>query len=261
MRGGGASVGRAAGRHDLTHSIVIGGSKGLGRVVARQFAARGDRVSVLSRSRPPAGEGTDGVHHYPAELADAEATHAALDAAIGAEGPLSYLVFCQRYRGTGDTWAGELEVSLTASKRAIEFVQDRFARGADAGIVFVSSVFGERVGEGQGLSYHVGKAALNQMARFYAVTLGPRGIRTNAVTPFTFLKEESRDFYLNSGELLGLYQQIIPLGRMATAEDSANVVAFLCSAAAGFVNGQNIWVDGGLSLVWPETLARRLKSL
>jgi NAD(P)-dependent dehydrogenase (short-subunit alcohol dehydrogenase family) len=48
---------------------------------------------------------------------------------------------------------------------------------------------------------------------------------------------------------------------MATSEDSANVIVFLCSSAAGFVNGQNIWVDGGLSLVWPETLARKLRSL
>jgi NAD(P)-dependent dehydrogenase (short-subunit alcohol dehydrogenase family) len=245
----------------MTHSIVFGGSRGLGRVVARQFAIRGDTVSVLSRSEPPLAERADGARYFAADLADAGATRNALDAAIGASGPPSYLVFCQRYRGKEDTWAGEIEVSLTASKRAIEWLQDRFAKGGDAGIVFVSSVFGERVGEGQGLGYHVGKAALNQMGRFYAVNLGRKGIRANAVTPFTFLKEESRDFYLNNRELRGLYEQIIPLGRMATAEDSANVVAFLCSPAAGFVNGQNIWVDGGLSLVWPETLARQLKSL
>ena len=54
---------------------------------------------------------------------------------------------------------------------------------------------------------------------------------------------------------------MIPLGRMGTAEDSANVVAFLCSTAASFINGQNLYVDGGLSLVWPETLARKLKSI
>lgn len=245
----------------MTHSIVFGGSKGLGRVVARQFATRGDKVSVVSRSEPPLAERADGARYFAADVADAGATQVALDAAIDANGPPSYLVFCQRYRGKEDAWAGEIEVSLTASKRAIESVQDRFAKGSDAGIVLVSSVFGERVGEGQGLSYHVGKAALNQMARFYAVNLGRKGIRTNAVTPFTFLKEESRDFYLNNGELRGLYEQIIPLGRMATAEDSAKVVAFLCSPAAGFVNGQNIWVDGGLSLVWPETLARQLTSL
>jgi NAD(P)-dependent dehydrogenase (short-subunit alcohol dehydrogenase family) len=58
-----------------------------------------------------------------------------------------------------------------------------------------------------------------------------------------------------------MYCDIIPLGRMATSEDSAKVIAFLCSPLAGFINGQNIYVDGGLSLVWPETLARKLTAL
>ena len=117
------------------------------------------------------------------------------------------------------------------------------------------------MGEGQALGYHVAKAGLNQMMRYYAVNLGRKGIRVNAVTPFTFLKEESRDFYMKNQALHDLYRKITPLGRMATAEDSARVIAFLCSPGAGFVNGQNIYVDGGLSLVWPETLARNLSGL
>jgi NAD(P)-dependent dehydrogenase (short-subunit alcohol dehydrogenase family) len=245
----------------MTHSLVFGGSKGLGRTLARQLAARGDGVSVVSRSEPPAGQRVDGVSYFSADISDAGATQAALDAALERNGALDYLVFCQRYRGRENAWAGEIEVSLSASKRAVEYLQDSFAKGSDSGIVFVSSVFGERVGEGQDISYHIAKAGMNQMARYYAVSLGRKGIRTNAVTPFTFLKEESKDFYLNNKELMGLYEEIVPLGRMATSEDSANVIAFLCSPAAAFVNGQNIYVDGGLSLVWPETLARRLKSI
>jgi hypothetical protein len=245
----------------MTHSIVFGGSKGLGRALARQLAARGDDVSVVSRSEPPLAERVEGVRYFSADIADATATQAALDAAVKQNGALDYLVFCQRYRGKENAWAGEIDVSLTASKRVIEYLQDRFAKGTDCGIVFVSSVFGDRVGEGQDISYHIGKAGMNHMARFYAVNLGRKGIRTNAVTPFTFLKEESKEFYLNNKELLGLYEEIIPLGRMATSEDSANVISFLCSPAASFVNGQNIYVDGGLSLVWPETLARKLKSI
>ena len=245
----------------MTHSIVFGGSKGLGRVLARQLAARGDIVSVISRSAPPVAERVDGVLYYCADIADFTATQSALDAAIEQNGALNYLIFCQRYRGKDDSWAGEIEVSLTASKRVIEHVHGSFKKDSDCGIVFVSSVFGDRIGEGQDISYHLGKAGMNHMARFYAVNLGRKGIRTNSVTPFTFLKEESKDFYLNNLELMGLYEEIIPLGRMATSEDSANVITFLCSSGAAFVNGQNIYVDGGLSLVWPETLARKLKSI
>jgi NAD(P)-dependent dehydrogenase (short-subunit alcohol dehydrogenase family) len=58
-----------------------------------------------------------------------------------------------------------------------------------------------------------------------------------------------------------LYREIIPLGRMGTTQDVANAIAFLCSPAASFINGHNLYVDGGLSVVWPETLARKLKSI
>ncbi|EAT59789.1 SDR family NAD(P)-dependent oxidoreductase [Chlorobium ferrooxidans] len=245
----------------MTHAIIIGGSKGLGRVVAQQMKLRGDQISVVSRNRPPLAEEVEGVNYYTADIADTTALQHALEGCILQSGEVNYLIFCQRYRGSGDAWTGEIDVSLTASKFAVEYLQDRFVKGGDCGIVFVSSVFGDRVGEGQPVSYHIGKAGMNHMARYYAVNLGGKGIRTNAVTPFTFLKKESKDFYLNNTELLALYEEIIPLGRMATAEDSANVIAFLCSPAAAFVNGQNIYVDGGLSLVWPETLARKLKSL
>lgn len=245
----------------MTHSIVFGGSKGLGRVVARQLSSRGDQVSVISRTEPPTADQSAAIDHFQADITDEAATRRALDAAMSRHGPLSYLVFCQRYRGKSDAWSGEIDVSLTASKRVVEYLEEHFLKDLDAGIVFVSSVFGDKVGEGQSLSYHIGKAGMNHMTRYYAVNLGRKGIRTNSVAPFTFLKEESRDFYLGNEELLDMYAEIVPLGRMGTAEDCANVITFLCSAAAGFVNGQNIGVDGGLSLVWPETLARKLKSL
>ena len=122
----------------------------------------------------------------------------------------------------------------------------------------VSSVFGDYVGEGQPMSYHICKSAMNHMMRYMAVNLGPKGIRVNAVTPFTFLKEESKDYYLNNKPLHAMYCDIIPLKRMPTSMDSARTIAFLCSEQASFINGQNIYVDGGLSLIWPETLARNL---
>ena len=122
----------------------------------------------------------------------------------------------------------------------------------------VSSVFADFVGEGQAISYHMAKAGMNQMMRYYAVNLGRKGIRCNAVTAFTFLKDESKNFYLENTELQDLHRQIVPLERMATIGDIADVIMFLNSESASFVIGQNIYVDGGLSLNWPENLARTL---
>jgi NAD(P)-dependent dehydrogenase (short-subunit alcohol dehydrogenase family) len=246
----------------MSHALIVGGTRGLGREVVRILASRGSQVSVIGRRDPPEGDRQiPNVRHWIADLLDGEAALRAAESAVGRIGPLNYLIFCQRYRGKDNDWAGEIQVSLTATKQLIEALAPKFAPEGDRGIVLVSSVFGDRVGEGQPLSYHLGKAGINHMARFYAVSLGRKGIRVNVVTPFTFLKEESKDFYLNNKELYALYQEMIPLGRMGTAEDSANAVVFLCSPAASFINGQNLYVDGGLSAVWPETLARKLKSI
>lgn len=246
----------------MPHTLVLGGTRGLGRETARLLTSGGHRVSVIGRREPAYPDRKmENVRHWISDMADKGMLSSTLDAILAECGKLNYLVFCQRYRGTGDTWAGEMEVTVNLTKAVIEAAQDQFAGDGDKAIVVVSSVFGDFVGEGQAVSYHVAKAGLNQMMRYYAVNLGRKGIRVNAVTPFTFLKEESRDIYLKNQALLDLYRKITPLGRMATAEDSARVIAFLCSPAAGFVNGQNIYIDGGLSLVWPETLARNLASL
>jgi NAD(P)-dependent dehydrogenase (short-subunit alcohol dehydrogenase family) len=246
----------------MTHSLIIGGTRGLGRVVANTLAARGDSVSIIGRSAVPQDELADATMGcYPADLDDLPSLQGVLDQALEERGAPSYCVFAQRYRGKGDPWQGEMETSLTATKTIIDHLAPHFSQGQDAGIVLVSSVFARAVGEGQGLGYHVAKAGQEQMVRWFAVNLGSRGIRVNGVAPFTFLKPESRDFYLANQPLMGLYRDIVPLGRLGTTEDSANLIAFLCSPLASYITGQNIAVDGGLSLQWPESLARRLTGI
>jgi len=246
----------------MAHSLIIGGTRGLGREVVKLFSAEGHTVSILGRRKPiEEDRNIPNTEFYLADLANLDAFKTTLAEIVKKNGKLSYLVFCQRYRGNEDGWQGELDITLTATKTAVEALQNEFSHEGDKGIVMVSSVFGDFVGEGQPVSYHVGKAGLNQMMRYYAVNLGRKGIRVNAVTTFTFLKDESKEFYLNNKPLLDLYSNIIPLGRMPTSEDNANAIALLCNSQAGFINGQNIYVDGGLSLVWPETVARKLTSL
>lgn len=246
----------------MAHSIIIGGTKGLGREVARQLAERGDVVSVIGRSELPEEDLAAGkIHSYKADINDGKAIRSTLDDLLNENGKANYCIFLQRYRGNDDAWEGELQTTLTATKNIVEHLTPQFPPTGDNGFVMVGSVFSRYIGEGQGISYHVAKSGLDQMTRYYASNLGSKNIRVNGISTFTFLKEESKEFYLNNKPLLELYEDIIPLKRMGTTEDLAGVIAFLCSSQASFVNGQIITVDGGLSLLWPESVARHLKQL
>lgn len=246
----------------MSHALVLGGTRGLGREAVKLFSKVGYKVSVIGRHAPLDTDRTvHGVKYWITDLGPDANIGSTLDAIVKEHGPFNYMVFCQRYRGSEDPWKGEIDVSMTLTKVMMEAAQERFDPNGDKSVVMVSSVFGDFVGEGQAMSYHVCKAGMNQMMRYYAVNLGRKGIRVNAVTPFTFLKDESKEFYLKNEPLHELYRRVVPLGRMATSVDSAQAVAFLCSPQSSFINGQNIYVDGGLSLIWPETLARNLASL
>ena len=246
----------------MTHSVIIGGTRGLGRIVTRQLAARGDVVSVVGRTELPAEDmGAGKIKSYKADIDDKESICSTLDELVKENDEVNYCVFLQRYRGKDDDWMGEFQTTLTATKNIVEHLSPHFSDAGDNGLVMVSSVFSQYVGEGQAISYHVAKAGLDQMMRYYALNLGSKNIRVNGISTFTFLKEESREFYLKNKPLIELYESIVPLKRMGTTEDSANVISFLSSGQASFVTGQSILIDGGLSLHWPESLSRRLKEI
>jgi NAD(P)-dependent dehydrogenase (short-subunit alcohol dehydrogenase family) len=244
------------------HSLIIGGTRGIGRAVTRAFAAAGHTVSVIGRRAPnDADRDQPSVRYWTADLVDKEARNRALQEVMESAGKLNHLVFLQRFRGQGDPWVGEMETTLTATKEVVEALQDKFADSGERAIVMVSTVIGDQVVENQPVGYHVAKVGLKAMVRYYAVKFGPLGIRVNGVAPCTTLKEESKDFYLGNADLVKMFQTMTPLGRMGTSEDVASVVSFLASSQAGFVTGQVLTVDGGTSLVWPEALARKLTGL
>ena len=244
------------------HTLIVGGTRGIGRALVRTLAEEHHVLSVVGRRSPSEGERRIcDVHYWLVDLLDRERLSATVAEVLRENGKLNNVVFFQRYRDQGDDWIGEMQTSLTATKDMIEVLADEFDATNGGSIVVVSSVAGHLIAEEQPLSYHVAKAGLNQMVRYFAVALGPRGIRVNCVSPGTVLKEESRNFYLQNEQLHSLYKKITPLGRMGTSEEIAYVVAFLCSAKASFITGQNIVVDGGLSLQGHESLARKVASL
>lgn len=238
------------------HAVVIGGTKGLGRAVVERFVARGVRVTAVSRQPPGAGAATATLQHVAADLETLVDAQDVVGRVVSAGGPLRYLVFCQRYRGAGDPWPGELQVSVTATRLLIDGFAAHFDRAHDCAIAAASSVYANFTGSTQPDAYHVAKAGLNHLVRYNARVLGKQGIRVNAVMPLTYMKPESREYY-EADARAAFYERLVPLGRVGNVDDSANLIDFLCSDKASFITGQCIYVDGGVSVLWPEEVAHR----
>lgn len=236
----------------MVHTLVIGGTKGIGKAFVSTITDH--QVSIIARKSLE--NSANNVTYFTADITDNKSVEKVIPEIVKRNGKITGLVFFQRYRGDGDSLQGGLDTSVTATKNIIEACKDHFDRPSS--VVLVSSTCGYFIAEGQSLGYHLEKAAMNMIARFYAHQLGRKGIRVNSISPSAILKDENREFYVNNTEIMDLYKKITPVGRMGNTEDVSHVVHFLLSDKSSFINGQNINVDGGVSLEGQESLAREL---
>lgn len=100
------------------------------------------------------------------------------------------------------------------------------------------------------VDYTASKGGIEQFTKVAAVELGPHGIRVNCVAPGAIATERTAS---EAGDYAGTWAKVTPLRRVGTPQDIAGPVVFLCSAAADFITGQTIWVDGGVfsQANWP----------
>src|SRR2546423_3385821 len=109
------------------HSLIVGGTRGLGRVLAEVLAREGQVVSVLGRNVPVEKQGgKSSVGFWAVDLLNHERLVAVLDDVVERNGLLTHLIFLQRYKEETNKWEGEIETSLTATKRIIEHAADKF---------------------------------------------------------------------------------------------------------------------------------------
>lgn len=143
------------------------------------------------------------------------------------------------------------DVNVRAAYFCAQQAVPELARGGGA-IVNVSSIHGGAGFPGHA-AYAATKGALNALTRALAIDLAPRGIRVNAVAPGLIEVPRYHEMPDYSRERTA---RRVPWGRMGEPADVAGVVAFLASAAAGYVTGQVLYVDGGINarmgLLWEE---------
>ncbi len=235
---------------------MTGGTRGIGKEIARRFADQGaKRVAIgYLRNDRAAEETAAELRGLGAEpiLVRGNVASASVAAKVAALGPLDALVHCAAtgvIRPALETSDKHFDWTLAANARAFLSLARAAAPQMPAGssIVGVSSLGSSRVLENYVL-VGTSKAALEALVRYLAVELSPRGIRVNAVSGGV-VETGALDHFPNREEMLSQSLKRTPAGRLVTPRDIADTVSFLCSPGADMIRGQTLIVDGGFSLV------------
>jgi len=237
--------------------VISGGSRGLGMAIASRCLSEGYIVATYSRSASPfvknqlefdpgrtnffwsEVDATDsaGVKRFVSEVYERYGQIGAVvnNAGIGSEGIFASMRLCDIDLCVDLNLKGSLYLTWVCARFMIQ------RRGGC--IINISSVTGIRGHSGVAV-YSATKAGLDGMTRGLARELGPRGIRVNSVAPGYF---ESGMVDQLDDEAKARIIRRTPLGRLASADDIAEVVLFMISPSASFITGQTIVVDGGLT--------------
>ena len=236
--------------------VVAGGSRGIGRSIALEFAAAGASVSICARGRD-ALEATRAEiarhgrksHAAPCDLADGAAVSRYVAEAGAALGGIDILVNNASGFGMGDDeagWAAGLSVDVMAMVRASHAALPLLEQASAASVIHISSISGFRAST-RSPAYAAVKAAMISYTASQAAMLAPKRIRVNCIAPGSI---EFPGGVWDQRKVAGdpLYERVlktIPFGRMGTPQEIAEVALFLASPHARWVTGQIIHSTGG----------------
>jgi NAD(P)-dependent dehydrogenase (short-subunit alcohol dehydrogenase family) len=236
-------------------AVVTGGGSGIGRATCRRMAEEGARVAVFDVNGEAAevvAQEISGIGRA-VDVGDVEAMQAAVDDAAGQLGGLSII-----YNNAGTSafnrlheldlaeWDRVLRVNLTGVWAGIRAAAPHMLAGGGGSIVSTASISGTRPAAGEG-PYSASKAAVAALTASAALEYGP-SIRVNSVSPGMIRTAMTAPWFQYMPDQEERFVKGTPVGRVGEPEDVADVVVFLCSDLARFVTGQNIVVDGGLTL-------------
>jgi NAD(P)-dependent dehydrogenase (short-subunit alcohol dehydrogenase family) len=231
-------------------AVVIGGNAGIGLTATQMFVAEGARVAITGRN-PETLAQVAGVIAVQADMGDIDATRAALDEIAAKLGGID--IFCLNAGVGGFASIPEVtlafwdEIHNVNLRGAFFAAQAALPHMSDGGSMVLTGSIGAVCAVPGNAAYAAAKAGLRAVARTLAVELLPRRIRVNMVSPGpTDTEIFKRDTTPEAIEgMRAMMRGVVPMQRMGTSEEVARAILFLASDDASFINGIDMFVDGG----------------
>ena len=251
-------------------AIVTGAAKGVGLAIARHFQAKGANVvfadideSSLEQQVGDEARGEGAVRMFAGNLCEKLTIANLLSATIDAYDRVDILVNASRRMLPSDPLSAEddavdslwrenvmtgLRLTQMTAKRMIAQAEKSGTEGAIGSIINVSSIAATR-SQPELLGYSMASAAVDQMTRSMALALAPKGIRVNAISFGSVMTASLQAALKKEPNWRPGILEGTPMGRIASADELAELAQFLASDASGFMTGQIVTVDGGRSLL------------
>lgn len=232
---------------------VTGASRGIGRSIAEAFAAEGARVACIATTQAGADSAAAsmGGTGFTIDMSDKAAVQAGFAAIEEKLGPVEILINnagitrdTLALRMSEDDWDRVLDVNLKGAFLGCQAVMKGMMKLRRGRIVNISSIVGLTGAAGQA-NYAASKAGVFGMTYSLAKELGARNITVNAVAPGFIETDMTAELDETMREWV---KSTAPLGRLGSPDDIAQAVLFLASDAAGYITGQILTVDGGLTI-------------
>lgn len=213
-------------------AVITGGANGIGRCIAEEFRKNGATICIIDKA---AGD------HFVGDISDKSVLEIFADSVIQEHGRIDYLInnALPLMKGIDECSYEEFQYALSVGVTAPFYLSKLFAPHFNPGgsIINISSSR-ERMSQPQTESYTAAKGGIAALTHALAVSLAGK-VRVNSISPgwidTTYMVYEGAD----------AIQQ--PVGRVGNPLDIANMVLFLCSDKAGFITGENICIDGGMT--------------
>jgi len=239
-------------------AVVTGAGGGLGRAISVALASAGARLVLLDRDAASCEETAitigGGALCLKCDVADPESVAAAADRVAREHGAAEILVNNAGLLRPGpiatltlEEWNRLISVNLTGYFLCAKAFGRQMLGRKRGAIVHIASIAGRHPQPLSG-AYSASKAGVVMLSQQLAVEWGPSGVRSNVVSPGLVRTPMSEPFY-RIPEVAERRAELVPLRRVAAPPDIADVVVYLASNRAGYVNGEDLCVDGGFGRV------------